>query len=297
MEPINRSLINIDQLTQDPCYMDQDIIPYELIEMIMSYFDNMDLQQLSFVNKSWKIISLDTAIRREFSIKSFINLTVRHLDKHEETQNELKKIVQESLILKSLNLMDVKTSILDSQKKIIHILQDLEISELINLDTSFRQENQQNHPLLSLLQISKIYNEINNIKAINPAFQEKRLNKIIEFLIFYGHYEKSIEVIDKITHQSYKANSALTLTSSIIKIYKTEIAIKRISQLLLILSKENPHDSFSALAVCLDTLIKNNFFEEVIEFAEKTANFASEHPDFGNILGMILKYKKTILKD
>lgn len=287
MEPIRGMPVNTEnQLT---CYMDTQVIPIELIELILATFDNMDLQQLSCVNKSWNVISIKKAQKTcEHSVRSFIDLTIEHFN-DPYIENILRKIINESTILKSSTLREVNTSLYDTRQKIINNLKWLDFEQHDNLIIFF-EKNHRNHPQFSLVLISQIYSEVDKIKMYDVMLHGMKFSLRIDLLAGYNDYDKAIETLNRMRSNagsfkgSFIPSSARKLTISILEKYKIEFTIERLHKLLLILSKGDTlvHESTKVL-------LNHAFFDEIFELSKKTPDFASQYPAFGNILSVIFK--------
>lgn len=298
MEPINETQVSIDN--QFACFMDKHILPNELIEIIFKTFDNIDIQQLSCVSKSWNVMTLERAKIRDFnSLESFIGLMTKGLDGYERFANfqlqindahfKINQIAHESTIVKASNLRQIKSSFDESKQKIIFAIKSFSLF--------FFNCKNINHPLSYLLTISKVHQQIENVSTKGIDIESYYYNKQIDSLIIYNEYSKSIEVLDKMELYSFKSDSALAITTSIVKKYKIQYTFELIKKLLIMLNNENPHNNLGPLAICLNTLMTNRFFDEAILFAEEKPNFANEYPDFGNILGLILKYNLSSINE
>ena len=117
-------------------YQSPSDLPLELVVNILSNLNDIDMQSTVTVSKSWNIASIDTAKRQQFSlIKDFVNFLRTNLnEKLSDSQRErLFGNGDETIILNSVNLKEVKSSAFKIRETFFNILSELKDKDLDSL--------------------------------------------------------------------------------------------------------------------------------------------------------------------
>lgn len=111
-------------------------LPNEVFLKIISHLDGLDRRQANLVSRRWSGAVLDSAKREEFAkIKGFANFLGKHLQKQNNVDQgkKLFGIANDTKILDSVKLTQVKSTIYEVKENFIKILKDLKEDELKNL--------------------------------------------------------------------------------------------------------------------------------------------------------------------
>lgn len=316
MGPINnpKTIIAATNLF-DTSHVDPvNLIPKEVISLILSNLEDIGLQLSSAVNKQWFAASVDAGKLKELkSINLCLELAIEFLENkdcedkdiiHDNNLGALYEFRGTEII--GINLQQVKLSSDCGKEKLLNVLKNLNCEDLLKLSFLLKTGNK------NLFNIAKIYQEIEIIELADtnwkiekreyfekhpnsnivysnryPNLSNRKFSKKIDELASLGHFNKAVELTKKSTFdleilftnlnkaQIYKSiNPALTLLENLLN-NKNE---KQLSVALNALSlfTENP-----------------TFFQRIFKLAEETKDFTSKYPAFGNISGGLLNFNEN----
>lgn len=106
-------------------------LPNELIMMVFSHLPDSDLTSTYCVNKRWKDITLDPIRRREAKLfKSYIRFIADNTleGKYAKTKEKIENLIFEIKLSEDtvIDLLQLKTTFLDSKKQLITFLKELD---------------------------------------------------------------------------------------------------------------------------------------------------------------------------
>lgn len=278
----------------------------EVFEKVLSYISNEELQKTRFVSSEWNVASIDTVKYEEFShIKRFAKFLASNLsEKSYPTQREkLFNIKNNTKILNSSNLTEVKSSIYDLRKNVLNILTELNNEDLELLEESSKdaikpqffeniiddmvtvfKKTKDNHYIpgeVTTIYLKLIYN--NNIeealaivKLIPDDLKDDALRDISKELMNNSNFDKAIEIANTIQEENAKGNVLADIVYAL-----TKIDIDKAMKIT------NTISSQTTRGYCLwhisEIHAKNNDIKTAIE----VANTISYKGVYGSALGSI----------
>lgn len=111
-------------------------LPQEIFQHILSYLDDRDLRQASYVSHVWSAAALDTAKQEEHhKMRAFAHFLFAHLDdkSYENQRNKLLHIYTGTSILNATNLRQVRSSTRSFRQSTINVLKQLKRDDLERL--------------------------------------------------------------------------------------------------------------------------------------------------------------------
>jgi hypothetical protein len=189
------------------------VIPFEIFERILSNLDGMDFQQANLVGRLWSVASIDTAKQKELAvIKGFSQFICDNLpnDSYADQKKMLLDIISDKKILNGVNLLEIKTSIHGIKETLLNIVKDLSDKDLNDLDIAELCENE-GRPLsfYDFFELAKLYRQIDEVgKMPDGKPKDLALLRIVVDLVWNGHFDKAIEVANKMTveYSQWKAH-------------------------------------------------------------------------------------------
>lgn len=304
MEPINNTTKYAVDLLNITHTSPINLIPQEVISLIISNLNDRSIQLCSIVDKSWSAASIDAGRSKELKEIYFgVELVSNYLDKQNSISPDEKNIgIMTALAeykqckIPGFNLQLVKLASENAKEKILNILKNLDMNVLDALDDL--DLNQQT----DLFDIAEIYKKIENIENSEayPLVKIKDLSEQRKYLLIFKQFNKAVEVSKKIPHD----------LEPLLKALNKAPMFKSINPLLtllenLIISKNNDqieslaHYRFNKgkLASILNQPDTKQFFEKFCKFTYEKNDFLLKYPAFVNILGELLNHKGSDYMD
>lgn len=272
--PVEQGLIN-------------ETLPTEIFVKVLFHLDKMSMQEACLVNRLWSEASVDTAKRKGFSIiKAFGKFLAGNL--HREVYAGQKKTLcvmgSDTLILNSVNLLEVKSSIISLREKISNILKDLRVPDLETLRRLSIYEARP-HFFENLFTLAMFYKQID--EAYQKPNEDERLaalQEVAKLLTRSGYSNKAIDLANRVMNECGKgALILLPISRTLMEIGKPDEAIEVANSI----SNEETRD------VSLQTLINELKRRRMIAKAVEVANMISHN---GTKRLVLLDVFKSLMK-
>lgn len=208
MEPINgingKEQYNIQDVSKPIQAPSPPLLP-ELIQFILTDANYEDNHLTGGISKAWNSAFVDINKTQEFrSLKSFVDFAVAHLDedKYADQIKELASAIDGTPILKSVNLLEVKSSSYELKEKILNILKNVDQLDLKLLESKFKESNK-DIVIPKFPHLVEEYKSLDLITTNFPEFNAKFLTNFTEAdalkdsiikLIHLNAFEKAFEV-------------------------------------------------------------------------------------------------------
>lgn len=174
-------------------------LPVEVFRMILSYVDDREMQTANTVNSTWCKESVISARCTEFlKIDNFLNFLYDHIQKEIYPIQSKNLLRIETDLKDSINLRQVKSSILKLKIDIVTILKDLKEEDLNRLESLFIHEPSPKF-FENLFALTRIYKETDEANQLPPKERSFAIEKISYKLIDCGEIDKAIEIALTIT--------------------------------------------------------------------------------------------------
>lgn len=279
MEPINKTIRENNNLLFQSAgaFPKLPVLPQELIQTIFLELSSNDIQDAASATKIWNAETIGYSKETEnASLLSTINWLIKQLeiDVHPNEIIALKALANESTILESTNLQDVKTSVMNIQEKILGILVDVD-------PVIFQTVNQ--HPLFNnFIESLSLFKKIKSIKEGNLSLEQKEnaLQDLPEKLAKNGLFNKAVTVAATIDDPFCRASSIgkIINTLSEKKQYNDVINIVNTTYLLI--------PRFYNIPYVVSEGIKKAGQEKALKLASKISYFIVQ----GEVINYINKY-------
>lgn len=180
-------------------------LPYELVRVIFSCLNEMDIEQASKVNSSWNVTTVEVAKTLKFiPLKVFIEWLIDNLDdKFYHHKQWLAAALNGTKILKTVNLFQVKSCTEALRESVIHILKDIGADDLADLESLY-QKKYEDSAFRNFFTLAEIYKTIENKKSSisDVCF-------IIKSLIRMDASDKALEIFNNIIKNSTLNNTCI----------------------------------------------------------------------------------------
>lgn len=181
------------------------VLPHELIKTIFSNLSNVDIQDASSASKLWNTEIMDYVkqeVKQEVQLLEFFILNNLDAKIYDKEINALKTVMEETKILDSANLLNVKSSTISFEKKIINILKKVSNDELIQLNKIFQEKNK-NSQFENIFNLAQVYKDFEKLEKnhrgkINYASDFVRPGTILQNLVKCGHLDEALSILDKV---------------------------------------------------------------------------------------------------
>lgn len=172
-------------------------LPLEIFEKILVRLDGLGVQQASLVGHLWSVGAIDTAKQKEFSIiKGFIKFLC---DSCGDQSKSLLDVAGKTEILGSINLLQIKNSILETKESLLEIVKGLSTDALNELEN---QSQNQVRPLFfeNFFELAKLYQQLDKVDEMQDGKpKDLALLRIVVALVQYNNMDKAIFVVNKMT--------------------------------------------------------------------------------------------------
>lgn len=205
------------------------MLPLEIFKHVLSYLDNRNIQQASFINHFWNATTIDTAKRQEFSkIISFAKFLGENL--YQESYASQKEwffsIAKDTKILNSINLLQVKSSIDGFKENFANIFKDLTNEDLNHLETLAKNETTPKS-FENVFDLGRVYKKIDKAKQLTDKGNKSvALLNISRTLTQSGNIDKAIEIANMIPNNREKFFALLDISMALIKSGNIDKAIE-----------------------------------------------------------------------
>lgn|GEM_PF-3870259 len=168
-------------------------LPYDLVKLIFSHLNVMDIEQASKVNKSWNITTIEVAKTLKFvPLKSFIEWLVGNLDnKFYHHKKWLIVALNQTKILETVNLVQVKSCKGILSEKILHILNDIGADDLVELESLYKKKHAHS-PFENFFTLAEIYKRFENKLSVSE------ICCIFRSLVRMDASDKALEIFNRI---------------------------------------------------------------------------------------------------
>lgn len=176
----------------------------ELIELIFSNLNEMEIEQTSCISKFWRAAFISRSKKGEFqTLKLFVDFAKKHLDdQYLEQKNELESVIRGTKIFNSINLSEVKSSTFDLGEKILHILKKIDSTNLKTLENKFENSGLI-VPFKYLSSLISVYKEIDCIKSCPEKNVPENIQHMIRGLVLRDAIKKAFEYAQKENLEDY----------------------------------------------------------------------------------------------
>lgn len=301
MEPIRMPVSNQDYQPLK-CL---ETLPPEIQLVIFSQLNDIGFQHASLVSENWKAETLTLVKKLKIlDLKFFMRGITPHLDN--KCKQSLEDILNETEILESANLLDLKYSINDFKREIVEILKNLDHKQFQNLEITYK--NNEKKPYEDIFYLTRVYQEIDwrcgNRNIIMSLLDVEDLDQL--FLSFdrictENHQMVSFETFHLIMNEIKKKENffkkILDLIESNLKDEEFSPCIKDLFTYLLNL-KMNIYQTNRMIEITIKILNTDNedlgkeilfLFEIICKLAYETKpDFVSTYPKFTTLLRELL---------
>lgn len=174
-------------------------LPQEIFQHILSYLDDRDLRQASYVSSVWSGAALDTAKQEEHhKMGAFAHCLCAHLDNesYENQRKEVLHIYAETPIFNVTNLRQVRSSSRTFRQSTINVLKQLKQDDLKRLSQGERL------PIFikGIFDDAYFGRQLDEVDSFNHAcVRNTRLRFIVVELTESGRFDQAIEVAKRIS--------------------------------------------------------------------------------------------------
>lgn len=254
-----------------------NILPLEIFERVLCYLNNIDIKKTGSISCLYREASITPAKREEFSkIKAFSTFLANHLDEdsYAKERKALFDMGSNTIVLNSVNLMEVKSSIYIERERVVNILKDLKESDLKSLE-EFSKDIK---PLFfeNVFELVKIYMKIPKAHEIpDEILKGCALKDIALEFLKLGQIEKAIEIANIIVCEEYKGIVLQNVSLRLMESEKIEEAIALANTILHV-----DHNGYTLRRISLTLLEKGDLLKAIevakmiigATFKEWTAN-------------------------
>ncbi len=318
MEPntyMRMSQVSISSPRVSPRYLKREkslgSLPYDLVKLIFSHLNEMDIEQASKVNKSWNVTTVEVAKTLKFvPLKSFVEWLIENLDdKFSHYQNWLAVALNETKISTTDNLLQVRSCKEVLSEKVLHILKEMGADDLADLECLYQKN--QSHPRrehsfkhfftlaeeykkidtkLSVSEICRIISTLVKLDASNKALEcFQILTKV--FPANENSIDWKIQIFLSCLFQELILSGKFTKAFGLFEIYSESLSTKFIKLLFcdIINSPMNcsldpaMKASIKLLKAPIDDYVESailHLFEKSCQLALTTPDFQEKHPTF-----------------
>lgn len=283
-------------------------LPYDLVRLIFSHLNEMDIEQASKVNKSWNVTTVAAAKTLKLvPLKSFIEWLIGNLDnKFYHHKKWLIVALNETKILETVNLLQVKSCKGILSEKILHILNDIGADDLVELESLYKKKHAHS-PFENFFTLAEIYKRFENKLSLSE------ICCIFRSLVRMDASDKALEIFNRIIKNSTVDNFYLidwkikillnclfeelvlkgkfTKALGLIIIYSESLSNKFITRLFCDIINSPTNFGLNLAMQASITLLKKpvddylerailSLFKKSCELAQTTPDFSTKYPVF-----------------
>lgn len=228
-----------------------EILPLEIFKKILSFLDDADMEQAALVNHFWMECVVSVAKSEEFS-------------KISQLAEFIGKPLEKKAMEEAVNLLQVKSSILNYKEDILMALKNLDEYDLKKTGKIFRDRIKFFENIFSLASLYKKLDDTSQVPDV--CVREYVFVNISERLVEEGCIDKAIAVIEQITDR-------LTRKSAFRNIFKKLIQSDNIAKAISAVNRmPNGIKKNFIYRYIIDLLIERGNMQRVIEVANMIAD-------------------------
>lgn len=176
-------------------------LPIEVENYILSFINTWDFQSVVQVSKTFNVLALNTFKKNEiFYLQNYADLVEK------ATKNDLIEAIcslGKTRLLKSANLKEIKSTVIDLKDQILEIFKTLDKEELLNLKVESRTLNK-SHFFSNMIFLAALYHQMDKLEELDPSpLRDKEFVIICEQLCrMGGNLVKATEAASKISDKN-----------------------------------------------------------------------------------------------
>ncbi len=292
MEPIkvSNSSQPISATNQDTA-VSNPTIPREIIMLIFSQLDELDISKAGLVDKYFNVEVLNSIKREEFNLlNSFLNGLSSHLNTMKTTTpsaeiDEVIKKIEELFVnaneRKPINLLEVKSSLMSVKNELVTILKQLPLEKLMTLmqltvdktPLSWEMEIYPDlvpaeiQPMNKLFVLTALLASKDIDEDLEVFYKDQEKAELAATLLNYGFVDKAINLADTISDQTSKRKTFNYLAVLLCEAgyMKKGIEVAKAQGI----EKDNIFKELGHVSASVRHLVNYEKFDEIIEIAGK----------------------------